>query len=149
MATMRTPSLKAIAKRPTIVEDRLVPYPVDYQRPKLLRWFYQELEGLLAKHSISKIVIKGAEGMATRDRAFVERTEHEAIAMLAAANCGIAGVSRKVKATIAKDLAMKGKAKYLDTQLDKSVISGFQGRPLKVQEAILRAGVHFPNGRRL
>ena len=131
--------LQGNASKPSIVEDNLVSYPPDYKRPKLLRWFYQEMDALFAKHSISTIVIKGAESMATRDRTFVERTEHEAVVMLAAANKGITAIFRKVKPTIAKDLGLKGKAKYLDTKLDKSPIDGFDDRPSKLQEAILAA----------
>ena len=97
------------------------------------------MDGLLGKHQISRLVIKGPEGLATRGKAFVERTEHEAVAILNAADHGLARVSRKVKATIAKDLGMKGKAKYLDTKLDKSAIDGFDDRSEKVREAILAA----------
>jgi hypothetical protein len=132
------------SKRPVVLEENLVTYPPDYKRPKLLRWFYLEIEGLLGKHTISRIVIKGAEPMATRDRPFVERTEHEAIVMLAAETKGITRISRKVKATIAKDLGMKGKAKYLDTKLDKSVIDGFGDRSAKTQEAILAGWSELP-----
>lgn len=136
--------LEGGSKRPIVIEELLVAYPPDYKRPKLLRWFYQEMEGLLAKHSISRVVIKGAEPMATRDRAFVERTEHEAIVMLAAATSGITRISRKVKATMAKDLGLKGKAKYLETKLDKSVIDGFEDRSTKLQEAILAGWSELP-----
>ncbi len=126
-------------RHPVILEENLVPYPTDYPKPKLLRWFYQEIEGLLSKHSVTRVVVKGAEAMATKDKAFVERTESEAVAILAAGTKGIMRVSRKAKATIAKDLGLKGRAKYLDTNLDKSAIAGFTGKPVKTQEAILAA----------
>jgi len=126
-------------KHPTVIEEQLVVYPKDYQKPKLLRWFYQEIEGILTKHRINRVVIKGAEAMATRDKAFVERTEHEAIAILSAGDKGITVVARKMKATIAKDLGMKGRAKYLDTKLDKSAIEDFDEKLPKIREAILAA----------
>ncbi len=126
-------------KQPVLLEEQLVVYPTDYEKPKLLRWFYQEIQGILTKHRINKVVIKGAEAMATRDKAFVQRTEHEAIAILSAGDRGITRVGRKMKATIAKDLGMKGRAKYLATKLDRSAIEGFDEKAPKIQEAMLAA----------
>src|SRR5437867_6822555 len=63
--------LEGDAKRPRIIEDKLIAYPADYERTKLLRWFHQEMEGLLGKHPIRRLVIKGAEAMAKIGRAHV------------------------------------------------------------------------------
>lgn len=74
-----------------------------------------------------------------RGKAFVERTENEAIVYLAAANHGVKFVSKKTKATIAKDLGLKGNAKSLETDLDYSSIGGFEAESATIKEAILVA----------
>ena len=50
---------------------------------------------------------------------------------------GMNAIFKKLKSTIAKDLGLKGRAHYLQTSLDTSVIPGFGGRGGKEQEAIL------------
>ena len=58
---------------------------------------------------------------------------------LLSAKLGINEIESKVKSTIAKDLGLKGKGKYLDTKLDTSCIDNFDKFPKKEQEAILVA----------
>jgi hypothetical protein len=64
--------------------------------------------------------------------------ENEAMVFLAASNRGLENVSRKIKSTIAKNLGLKGKAKYL-AQLDTSVFPTYAEESTKMQEAILAA----------
>ncbi len=112
--------------------------PKNYGRPRCLLWFQQEIDQLIKKHGIRVIVIKRSEGGAGGD-AFEHRIEHEATIYLAAAQCGVSGVFKKKKCTLAKDLGLKGRAHYLRTALDTSVIPRFDERPEKEQEAIFCA----------
>ena len=124
---------------PRIVEKGSVRFPHTYSRARQMGWFKQEIEDRRKHHSISALAIKGAEGIASRGKAFVERIENEAAAILAAVARGIGKVPRKTKSTIAKDLGLKGRAGYLATALDTSVIAGFNDLPVKEQEAVLVA----------
>lgn len=131
--------LKGDASCPSIMDKGCVSFPKGFNRPHELKWFYQEIEGLIYKHKIRSITIKGAEGMAARDKSFVSRIENEAVVYLAGFNNGIKKISKKVKSTMAKDLGLKGKAKYLATKLDCSVFPTFNDETPKMQEAILAA----------
>jgi hypothetical protein len=131
--------LKGDASCPLIADKGYVSFPKGFSRPHELKWFYQEIEGFVAKHKLKSICIKGAEGSAFRDRSFVARIENEAMVYLAGFNNGIKKISKKVKSTIAKDLGLKGKAKYLATSLNCSVFPTFDDETPKMQEAILAA----------
>lgn len=127
------------SNNPTIEEKGNVRFPKGFSRSLCLKWFLQELEGILKRHDVRIIAIKGTEGLAARGKSFVERVENEAMIYLSAANLGIKNVYRKVKSTIAKDFGLKGKAKYLSTKLDCSVFPTFDNEDNKTQEAILVA----------
>lgn len=83
--------------------------------------------------------IKRTETSVKRSNALERRIEYEAIASLAAAEAGCTNVHRKVAATVAKDLGLKGKSKYLKTDLDTSAIDRFAAYSAKEHEAILVA----------
>ena len=93
---------------------------------------------MIRNHGINGIVIKGAEGLAARGRPFVERVEMEGVAQAAAAQEGIVIVPRKVKSTIAKDIGLKGKPKYLSTA-DMSAFPEFATYSSELQDAVLAA----------
>ena len=128
---------------PEIVEKSLIALPKGYSRSESLKWFYQEIDGILGRVAINTITIKGAEALAARDQSFVSRVENEAMIFLAASNRGLENISRKVKVTIAKDLGGKGKAKYL-AQLDTSVFPNYAQETDKIKEAILAAWSSIP-----
>jgi hypothetical protein len=67
------------------------------------------------------------------------RIENEAMIFLAAESFGIKQIVRKTKPTIAKDLGLKGKGKYLSTHLDTIIFPTFDKETIKLQEAILAA----------
>ena len=123
---------------PTVDDSGTIHAPKGFSRPQLLKWFFQELQDLHARHGIRCIVMKGSEGMANRGGSFIERIELEAMAFYAGAELGIRPVHRKVKSQIAKGLGQKGKAKYLE-RVDTSVIDSFAQLSPKVQEAVLAA----------
>lgn len=123
---------------PVVVEHDTIKFPSGYSKPHRLRWVYQEIEEICEKHKPKSIGIKGDEGVATRGAAFVEKTEMEAVVFLVSYNLGIKQIDRKVKNTLAKDLGMKGKAKYLN-KLDYSCIPGFADYSKNEQEALLAA----------
>ena len=131
--------LKGRKKTPQLQNIKTAAFPKGYSRPNSLRWFFQEIEDYFAKHTeITECVIKGAEPMAQKGSAYSERVEHESMVLLTAANKGI-NASRKVKATIAKNLGLVGRAKALEEDLDSSVLAGYDKYTAKEQEAILAA----------
>jgi len=97
-----------------------------------------EIEGIISRHTIAALAIKGAEGLASRGRSFVERIENEAAAIIAATNSGLRKVPRKTKSSIAKDLGLKGRPKYL-ADLDTTPLDGYGGLTEKIREAVLVA----------
>lgn len=131
--------LKGTRTAPNVIVTGEKAFPKNYVKPQLLKWFMQEIEDLVRNQAVTAIAMKGPEGFSARGRPFVERIEIEAIVFLLGANIGIKPVLKKVKSTIAKDLGLKGKAKYLDTKLNTSVLSGFDSYTDKVKEAILAA----------
>lgn len=128
---------------PVLVAHGLVAYPKGFSRVQSANWFLQELTMLLDTHSCGAIVIKGFEGL-TKGNAFVERVENEAVAYLAAFRKGIKSVVRKVKSTIAKDLGLKGRAKYLSSTLDTTVINDYAALDEKIQDAVLAGWSGLP-----
>jgi hypothetical protein len=119
---------------PHQIEVRSLTYPKGFGKPQSLHWLAQEVDALLNRHSVQKIVIKRFEGQ-TRGGPFEERVEHEAAVMLAGGARGMRAVFKKVRSTIAKDLGQKGRAKYL-TNLDTSWTPGFDGLSDKEKEAV-------------
>jgi hypothetical protein len=81
------------------------------------------------------VVIKRFEGLA-KGTAYEDRVEHEAAVFLACDSCGISGVFKKVKSTIAKNLGCKGRAHYLLT-LNTSLIPNYSQYTEKEQDSIL------------
>jgi len=124
---------------PQLLSCATTGFPKGYEEHSLLHWFYQEIAGVLTANTPDGMAIKAAETMVKRSSSLELRIRIEGIALMAAAEAGCSNVVRKVKSTIAKDLGMKGKAKYLQTQFDPSAISGFEDFKEKEQEAILVA----------
>lgn len=131
--------LKGTKRKPVIQKYDNIPFPKGFTRSVNLKWFYQEIDTLIKKHKINCIAIKGVEGLARRSSSLFERIENEAIILLVAADNGIKYVVRKVKVTIAKDLGLKGKVKYLSENLDISVFPDFEKLNTKMKEALLVA----------
>lgn len=125
-------------KAPTIDTSGSLTYPKNYSRPRSLQWFTQEVEELIKKNNVQHVVMKRFEGR-SRGGSFEERVEYEAAVYLAAARCGLTNVRKKVKSTLARDLGLKGRAHYLETGLDTSVIPAYSNYSAKEQEAILCA----------
>ena len=123
---------------PIIDGHDLVRYPDGFKKPASLKWMVEEIKDRVQEHQIQKVVMKGPEGMAVRTSGLLERVEYEASVYIACAEKGIKAVFKKVKSTIAKDLGLKGKAKYLKS-LDTSCMKGFDTLPEKGQEAALAA----------
>lgn len=123
-------------KKPVVQHVASVSVPKNFSRPRALHWMVQEIQGLIAKHGIQKVVMKSFEGR-TRGKTYAERVELEAAVYIAGGMDGMSAIFKKVKSTIAKDLGLKGRAHYLQTSLDTSVIPGFGGKKDKEKEAIL------------
>jgi hypothetical protein len=132
-----------VKKDCSILEKKEVLFPKGFTRPQQLKWFLQEIEDILGRFDIRAVSIKVSEAMATRNAAFVDRVENEAIIQLAAINNGIKAVYKKVKCTIAKDFGLKGRAKYL-ARLDYSPVPEFDTFSPKLQEAVLAGWSSLP-----
>jgi len=122
--------------KPKVIECETIAYPTGFPKPQNLKWLLQEIDGLVRKHNVKKIVMKRFESR-FRDKRYEERIECESIVYLVAANCGIKAVFKKPKSTIAKDLGLKGRARYLSISLDTSLISGYTSYSEKAKESIL------------
>ena len=129
--------LDGTQEKPSIEQCANTAFPKGYEEHSLLYWFYQEITEIMQTHSPDQLVIKAAETMVKRSNSLELRMRIEGIALMVAAEVGCASACRKVKSTIAKDLGMKGKGKYLETKLDTTIISSFDSYKAKQQEAIL------------
>ncbi|MBW2596100.1 MAG: hypothetical protein JRC93_09025 [Deltaproteobacteria bacterium] len=123
-------------KSPDVQYCALVAVPKNFSRPRLLYWMVQEIEELIEKHGTEKVVMKASEGP-SRGKPYAERVELEAAVYIAGGKNGMSGIFKKVKSTIAKDLGLKGRGHYLQTELDTSVIPMFDSKSDKEKEAIL------------
>ncbi|MBL7224726.1 MAG: hypothetical protein ISS59_01215 [Desulfobacteraceae bacterium] len=131
--------LEGDADIPEVKETQHIAFPKGYGEAEALRWFYREMQSLFTSWRIDAVGIKRAETNVKRSNSLELRIQHEGIATLAAAEHGCTAVYRKVNSTIAKDLGLKGKGKYLQTKLDTSPIPNFDNYSKKKQEAILTA----------
>ncbi|SMD46368.1 hypothetical protein SAMN00777080_5053 [Aquiflexum balticum DSM 16537] len=127
-----------------LLESGTIAFPKGYSDSDCLKWFYQEIGGLIAKHKIGGIGVKGAEPMAMKGKAYGARMEKEGMIFLQASQNGIKYAKRKVKGTIAKDLGLKGKGKYIETKADFSSIPEYEKSNGNIQEAI-QIGVSMLN----
>lgn len=124
-------------KSPNVDLSQTVKLPKGFNRAEALNWFSQELEAIFKGNKITAVAIKCAEPIVKRSNSLDSRIQNEAIIYLVSARFGVIDVESRVKSTIAKQLGLKGKGKYLDTQLDTSVIDDFDNYSSKEQEAIL------------
>ncbi len=118
--------------------------PKGYGRQQCLKWLYAEIDDLLRQYPVKALVVKGTEGIAPRGTAFVSRVEHEAIVFLVGALHDVRNANRKVKSTLAKDLGLKGRARYLKTDVDGSLVPGMEIMSEPLQEAVLAAWSELP-----
>jgi len=125
-------------KSPNVKHCASVAVPKNFSRPRTLHWMVQEIEELIKKHNVRKVVMKGFEGR-MRGKTYEERVELEAAIYIAGGKNGMNGIFKKVNSTIAKDLGLKGRARYLQTSLDTSVIAEFSNKSDKEQDAIRSA----------
>jgi hypothetical protein len=128
--------LTGTKKSPQLIDSQTLPYPKGFSKPESLKWLLQEIEDLITKYKVEKIVMNKFEGK-IRGNTYEDRVEHEAVVYLAASNKGIASVFKKVKGSIAKDLGLKGRAGYLNTSLNTSLIKDFDKHSDKSRDSIL------------
>lgn len=119
-----------------LIDTGTISFPKGYSDSDNLKWFHQEVGGIITKHKIGGIGVKGVEPMAMKGKIYGARMEKEGMIFLQASQNGIKYVKRKVKATIAKDIGLKGKGKYLETKADFSSISEYDKLSKNIQEAI-------------
>lgn len=131
--------LKGIQESPKIAETKKIRFPKGFAQAESLKWFNQELADYLNGKKLDSVAIRAPENNARRSKSLDARIQFEAIILLLSAQMGISSVNSKIKSTIAKDLGLKGKGKYLDTKLDTSAITDFDDYSAKEKEAILVA----------
>lgn len=122
---------------PVVEEAETESYPKSIKENELFYWFYQEIKEILQRSNADVLAIKAAETTVKRSNALELRMRIEGVALMVSAELGFSEAYRKIKSTIAKDLGLKGKGKYLETQLDTSSVENFNGYTQKKQEAIL------------
>lgn len=123
---------------PNIIELGFKKFPVGFAVPERQSWFYKEILELFSKHSPKYVVVKADEST-TKSNSAIERAYAEGVVNLAVGEkVGKSGCKSKRKVTIAKDLGLKGKAKYL-ANFDTSAIPKFDDHDDKMKEAILCA----------
>lgn len=130
--------LQGTKNKPHMLATNTVAMPAGFRQPQALDWLYQEIERLIAAHGVEIIVIKRSESR-RRNGARDTRLEFEGVVALAGHRSGQVPSFKKVSSTIAKDLGLKGYARYLRTRLDTSPLEGFDGYSSKSQEAVLCA----------
>lgn len=123
---------------PQVLALKSLALPNGYPRPQALKWVVQEADAIIKKNTIECIVIKRYEGR-SKGNDYEARVEAEGAVAIAAADNGIRVVLKKQKSTIAKDLGLKGRARYLTTALDTSPISDFGNLSEKKKDAVLAA----------
>ena len=131
--------LTGTKEQPQILSKGTVAFPKGFTRPQELKWFLQEVEELFKKNKITSVAIKSTEAPARKGNTYDERVENEAIILVTAYSFGIKNISKKVKSTIAKDLGLKGKSKYLTSKLELSAFPNYEKETDKMKEAILVA----------
>jgi hypothetical protein len=130
--------LSGTKKAPILENKGSISYPVKVKKPASLKWMVDEIHDRLRKIHIDVVVIKAPEPSARRTSVLTERIEYEAAVLIACADVGIKAVFKKVKSTIAKDLGLKGKGRYLET-FDTGALKNFSELPEKTREAALAA----------
>jgi hypothetical protein len=135
--------LSGTKKVPVLENEEYISYPVNLKKAFALKWMVEEIRDRLGKFKIDRVVIKTPEPLARRTASLTERIEFEAAVQIACAEVGLKAVFKKVKSTIAKDLGLKGKAKYLQN-LDTSAIKDFDALSEKAREATLAAWTELP-----
>ena len=124
---------------PNLIISESCNVPTGYALPRKYFWLYREIELIINKYDIKRIALKGAEPQRIKNKSTLERVELEAIIMCAGQAKGIKKIVRKSKNTIAKDFNLKGRAKYLKTDLDTSVIKDYDRLSVNKKEALLAA----------
>lgn len=129
--------LKGVQAHPKLVTHDSITFPTGFGRAKSLHWLVQEIDLLVKQHTIELIAIKKFEGR-SKGNDYETRVEHEAAIAISAANNGILAVYKKGHSTIAKDLGVKGRKKYL-AELDTSCFSNYDSLKDNVKDALLVA----------
>ena len=112
--------------------------PKGFSRGAEHKWLFQELKKILENNSIRKIVVKKHEGRISSKNTYESRLELEGVVFLAGGENNIP-VFKKAKATLAKDICGKGKAKYIDTKVDTNIIPNFDDYSSNIKDAIICA----------
>ncbi len=129
--------LTGTQQKPNLIIIDSCAFPKGFGKAKSLQWMVQEIELIVKQHEIELVAIKKFEGR-TKGNDYEARVEHEAAAIIAAANNGITAVYKKGKGTIAKDLGLKGRAKYLQG-FDTTHFADYEKLNDKEKDAVLVA----------
>ena len=131
--------MKGSKTSPELIWSESCNAPAGYPLPRKNFWLYQEIDLLIKEYDINRVALKGAEPSSRKNKTMLDRVELEAIIICASQSNGIKRTVRKIKSTIAKDLHLKGRAKYLKTDLDTSLIKDYEKLSIHKEEALLAA----------
>lgn len=123
---------------PEMLEKGGAAVPAGYGRSEVVHWMVQEVGAILDRLHPQIVSMRASESMSAKTT-LLERIELETAVYAAAGARGLKAVFKKRRATIAKNLGLKGRAKALDEDLDTSVLKGYDGLPDKAKEAALAA----------
>jgi hypothetical protein len=98
----------------------------------------QEIQSLIDRHNPDKITMRASES-ARAGSTYEHRIELEGAVYAAASTRGLKAVFKKRRSTIAKDLGLKGRARYLVTALDTSPLPDYETLSQKAQDAVQAA----------
>ena len=116
----------------------MIQCPRTFKACETAKWIKHELDEIFGRLSPTYIVIKAFEGR-SKGAAYEERVRLEGIAHLCASALGFKDIARKRKPTIAKDLGLKGRARYLRSILTPLRSAEFEDLDPLSKEAILAA----------
>lgn len=132
-------AITGVKSAPVIEETHRISFPTGYSECELLDWLHKEISDVLGRLRCDAVAIKRAEVNVRRSNSLETRLLAEGVLVQAAAQAGCLNVKRKVAATIAKDLGVKGTASSLKSNVDTSCLQGFDKLADKAREAVLVA----------
>lgn len=125
--------------KPKVHSVNTIKLPKGLKRIQEIKWIYLEIEDLIKNENPTLIGIKDTEIPARKGNSYSKRLENETVIIVASAMNGVKNSFKKIKSTIAKDLGLKGKARYLETKLDTTIIDGYENYKDIEKESILIA----------
>jgi hypothetical protein len=127
-------------QEPETLEIRDIPFPKQYARAEQLSWLRQEFADYLGQSKPNVIVFKRIEANARNIPDANRRGEVEGVLQAVAWEGGIRQISSKTKATLRRDIAYEGSARYVY----RAAESAKEARATEQKEAVVAAWSGLP-----